>query len=139
MNRAEQRPYPVFGEQPGIYYGPGGRVSVIGFPFGISTSQEPGGRTAVWTTGYVASDPSINFRDLPCFMIDARTRSGQSGSPVIAIRIFASTVTLGSGIVKVLGQPPEVRLVGVYSGRIGGDTDLGVVWKLETLQEILRG
>jgi len=56
---------------------PSDMVSVVGFPYGLSA----GGRLAIWVTGFIASEPELDY---PHFLIDCRTRKGQSGSPVIA-------------------------------------------------------
>ncbi|WP_397517277.1 trypsin-like peptidase domain-containing protein [Rhizobium ruizarguesonis] len=62
--------------------GPTSVVSVVGFPFGLSG----GASLAIWATGFIASEPDTDFENLPTFLIDCRTRKGQSGSPVIAYR-----------------------------------------------------
>jgi S1-C subfamily serine protease len=107
-------------------------VNIIGFPFGRASA----GFLGIWTKGAIASDPDLNFEDLPCFLIDARTREGQSGSPVIsyasggAIAMASGNVTVGAGQI--------VNLLGVYSGRINKESDLGMVWKVSALKEILQ-
>ncbi len=77
---AELHPYDLTGAAPALRIGPSDGVSVVGFPFGITG----GGAFAIWTRGFLASEPEIDFDDLPSFLVDARTRPGQSGSPVIA-------------------------------------------------------
>ena len=72
-------PYSLEEASPAIAYGPADRLNIIGFPF----AQAAGGLFAIWVTGFVASEPPINYRDLPLFLIDSRTRPGRSGSPVI--------------------------------------------------------
>ena len=39
------------------------QASVIGFPFGIHANQ-----TAVWATGFIASEPEIDYQGLPMFL-----------------------------------------------------------------------
>jgi V8-like Glu-specific endopeptidase len=56
-------------------------ISVVGFPFGLKVDGFP-----IWATGFMASEPEINYDSLPIFLIDCRTRKGQSGSPAIAHR-----------------------------------------------------
>ena len=60
-------------------------VSVVGFPHGLQIQMTG----AIWTTGNIASNPNmflnIDGEHIRAFLIDSRTRSGQSGSPVIAI------------------------------------------------------
>ncbi len=58
---------------------PSDHVQVIGFPLsGVSSSP-----FAIWVAGFVASEPELNHRGAPYFLIDCRARKGQSGSPVI--------------------------------------------------------
>lgn len=63
-----------------------GPVFVLGFPLGyvVKSEEEP---HSVWKYGTVASDLGlelvINNIKLPAFLIDSRTRKGQSASPVI--------------------------------------------------------
>ena len=40
---------------------------------------------------------------------------------------------------QTLGGPIAERFVGVYSGRINDESDLGRVWKAQALVEILDG
>lgn len=105
-------------------------VSVVGFPFGVRI----GPSFAVWATGFVASEPQINHNDLPIFLIDCRTRKGQSGSPVILYRN-------GSGIISHENSTsiisPVCQLLGIYSGRINLESDLGIVWKSYIIAELI--
>lgn len=108
---------------------PSSLVNVVGFPFGERT-----GGFAIWSTGFVASEPQLNHRGEPVFLIDCRSRSGQSGSPVI-------TYTGGHGAFL---RPDErninlgqIHLLGVYSGRISDQSDLGRVWKSWLVAELL--
>jgi hypothetical protein len=43
----------------------------------------------------------------------------------------------GGGTVLRTGQ--QERFVGVYSGRINSESDLGIVWKKRALMEIIEG
>lgn len=106
-------------------------VSIVGFPFGISA----GGRFAIWATGHVASEPEVDFNDLPVFLVDCRTRPGQAGSAVIARR--DGTVTLTSGK-QVPTNGAVVRFLGIYSGRLHKDADIGLVWKASAIQDLIN-
>lgn len=108
-------------------------VDIIGFPFGLTA----GGSIAVWIKGAIASEPDIDFCSLPCFLIDARTRQGQSGSPVV-VYAAGGAHNLASGTF-VVGAGPTCNLLGVYSGRINEQSDIGMVWKLSAIREILEG
>lgn len=91
-------------------------LHVLGFPIGIDPTTD--GAFAIWCQGTVASEPGIDWRGLPRFLIDSRTRQGQSGSPVV---VWA-------------GEPV---LLGVYSGRIHPDSDLGTVWRASVVRDLV--
>jgi S1-C subfamily serine protease len=111
---------------------PSDYLSVIGFPFG----KRAHGYLAIWTTGFLATDFDLNYDDLPVFLIDSRTRSGQSGSPVIVHRNSGMYInTQGSTSVST---GVHSKLLGVYSGRINKESDLGYVWKLSAIKELLE-
>ncbi|HHV6060383.1 TPA: trypsin-like serine peptidase [Legionella pneumophila] len=109
---------------------PGTRLNIIGFPFGKRTMNNFG----VWITGFLASDFDIDIEGKPQFYIDARTRTGQSGSPVVFYRQGEN--------VKMKNEHTAIawsghQLLGIYSGRISDDSDIGVVWKKEAICELL--
>ncbi len=110
-----------------------GPISIIGFPFG----QTGGGWLPVWTRGWVATEPDVDLDGLPLLLVDARTRHGQSGSPVIAYSPGGPTALAG-GAMSLLGQPVE-RFVGVYSGRLNEEADIGRVWKRHAVVEVVDG
>jgi hypothetical protein len=123
-------PYTLGIGDPQIIVAPAEVLSVVGFPFGITA----GGCLAVWATGFVASDPSIDFGNVPVFLIDCRSRQGQSGSAVIAHRTGGAVAT-EQGV--VVGGGEMTRFLGIYSGRINAESDLGFVWKASALQELV--
>ena len=118
-----------------IHIGPTSIVTVIGFPFGHSGAGEAPG-FPVWATGFVASEPTENFKSFPVFLVDCRSRPGQSGSPVIAYR-RGGTINTTRGD-TALSAETVWRFLGVYSGRMHPDSDLGMVWKLSALKELLQ-
>lgn len=109
---------------------PSDRVQVIGFPLSAANSSPFG----IWVAGFVASEPELNHLNAPYFLIDCRARKGQSGSPVIV-------TTGGHGPMMRRDERhfnvASIHLLGIYSGRLGGDTDLGMVWKAWLLRELL--
>lgn len=111
--------------------GPASRVSIIGFPFGLTG----GGGLAVWVSGFVASEPELGYEGQPLFLVDARTRTGQSGSPVLIYESSGSGNLAGGGLDFFAG--PVARFLGIYGGRIDGRTDLGYVWMPNTLSAVL--
>ncbi len=126
------QPYDLSGSAPKLMFAPSEAVSVIGFPFGISG----GGAFGIWTRGFVASEPDIDWDDFPCFLIDARTRPGQSGSPVIIYSSGGAGHALAGGGLAFF-QGSVTNLLGVYSGRINDQSDLGIVWKVQVVRDIL--
>jgi S1-C subfamily serine protease len=100
-------------------------VHVVGFPFGVKTAPS----FAIWATGFVASEPQIPHGGDPLFLIDCRTRPGQSGSAVI------------SRVDDRGGEKPRdlgYDLLGVYSGRINAESDLGKVWNVHVISELIE-
>lgn len=113
-------------------------VFVLGFPRGMS------GRvlTPIWKRGTIATEPSLDHDNLPMFLIDTATREGMSGAPVYAQEVGTwlpegtsdeSQRTFGKGRM----------FVGAYSGRVHAEDEfkaqLGIVWKLEAIEQIIRG
>jgi hypothetical protein len=114
-----------------------GELFAIGYPLNVDPVMA-GGLFGVWSRGTIAWPPQLNWRGLPCLLLDCRTRRGQSGSPVVfwadATRTFVGPhQRLQSGP----STAPLWNLVGVYSGRIHADSDVGMVWKRSALEEII--
>ena len=111
-------------------------VFIAGYPFGLDT----GFVWPLWTRGTVASEPAVHFtykgREYPFFLVDARTRTGQSGSPVFLLRRPFHEIASDDA-------PPRSRLLGIYTGRINldnrGDSDLGFVWHIGEVDRICAG
>ncbi len=118
---------------PKIAYQVTDKVSVVGFPFGIKTADG----LAVWATGTIATEPEIDHENSPIFLIDCRSREGQSGSPVLAYRSASETVWLENNSMIANGQP-MCRFLGIYCGRVNKDSDLGVVWKSKALIKLIE-
>lgn len=110
---------------------PSDYLSVIGFPFGVKSH----GYIAIWSTGFLATDIDLNYDNMPVFLIDCRTRQGQSGSPVIAHR--NSGIYMSNSGSTQLSAGIESKLLGIYSGRLNNQSDLGFVWKLDAIKELL--
>ena len=120
--------YDPWNPGPDTLLGTAGPLSIIGFPFG----RTGGGGLGIWVQGFVATEPELDFDGLPCFLIDSRTRSGQSGSPVVNYS-GGGMIPMADGGSAVFTGPVE-RFVGVYSGRISAESDLGFVWKAAAVQ-----
>ncbi|MDX1870690.1 hypothetical protein SBI67_01025 [Mycolicibacterium sp. 120266] len=112
-------------------------VFVVGYPYALST----GPLFPLWIRGTVASDTHfgvvVDGKQLPLILVDARTRTGQSGSVVIRhIPQGAVVPTMGNSI--GITQRPQSQVVGVYSGRTSDESDLGYVWPIAEVEEICR-
>lgn len=139
----------------------GGELFIVGFPFGIGA----GDFLPIWKRGTIASEPNFQPNGLEMFYIDATTKPGMSGSPVFAAesrdflklddeasKAFAEwergerqpldVIELLQGNEPHLVRKRDLRLVGVYSGRLtthsGEDTQVGIVWKRELLDEMFQ-
>jgi hypothetical protein len=130
LDHVQLYPYDLVNPGPDIAIGPADVVSVIGFPFGLA-----GGSLAIWATGFVASEPNVDYNALPMFLIDCRGRPGQSGSPVIAYRNGGAVPNADGGASIFAG--PVHRLFGIYSGRINAQSDIGMVWKTSAIQALV--
>lgn len=115
-------------------------IKIIGYPFGYKVNKKEG-YYGIWISGTIASEPLVNLEvkgiegELPAFLIDARTREGTSGSPVIYYN-RQGLLPMNSGFSI---QNEAVRIpIGIYSGRITSDSDLGIVWKWKVLHEIIE-
>jgi hypothetical protein len=131
-----------------VEIGVGDDVTVIGFPFGVNIVA-----LGIWTRASIASEFDFEYNGLPAYLVDARTRDGQSGSPVIFFRTGSYFAKYGEIIMASVDssrpprRPGEPRptstiteeFLGVYSGRVNADSDLGFVWRPSALCEIIEG
>lgn len=106
-------------------------VSVIGYPLGLAAGK----RWPIWKTGHIASDPDIDYETgRPAFLIDATTRSGMSGSPVV-LRLDSYQRKDGT---QVIAGGTATKFMGVYAGRIHDESEIGRVWRPFVLTEIFQ-
>ncbi len=104
-------------------------VSIIGFPLSMSAA----GKFPIWKTGHLASEYDLSYNGKPVCLIDATTRGGMSGSPVVlkmngGYKIKNGNLMLAGGI--------STRFLGIYSGRIHSDIEVGQVWKPCVIEQI---
>lgn len=120
-----------------INLAPGDDCFVLGYPKNL----DAGFHLPLWKRASIASEPSIDHGGLPKLLIDAATRQGMSGAPVIAVSNGYHVPIDGKGVQDgVLGRVKS--FVGIYSGRTDDDqlgVQIGVVWKASVIEEILRG
>jgi hypothetical protein len=108
--------------------------SVIGYPFGKTSV----GKLPIWATGFIAHELSLITPENPTFMIDCRTRQGQSGSAVIAWRVGNYRKLNDEGhLQSVMSPQPKWEFLGIYSGRIHAESDIGRVWHVSAIAEVL--
>ncbi|MDC6170469.1 trypsin-like peptidase domain-containing protein [Paucibacter sp. XJ19-41] len=106
-------------------------VSVIGYPLGLAAGES----WPIWKTGHIASDPDLDYEPgRPAFLIDATTRSGMSGAPVV-LRLDSYRRRNGT---QVLGGGMATKFMGVYAGRIHDASEIGRVWRPFVLSELFR-
>jgi V8-like Glu-specific endopeptidase len=117
-----------------LYVGPSDTVNVIGFPFGISSF----GKFPVWATGFMAQELLLITDDKPIFLIDCRARKGQSGSPVVAYKTGGYRKVIDGGVHSVMSGTPKWEFLGIYSGRVNNESDLGMVWHVSVIERILN-
>lgn len=115
----------------------GDDVFVLGYPYSFTG----GGNFPIWKRGSVATEPEIDYEGLPKFFIDTASKPGMSGSPVIFRRVGVHGTSEKITAETRIG---EIRdFIGVYSGRVIGesnfDAQLGIVWKKEVIEEIIKG
>lgn len=114
--------------------GPAETVSVIGFPFGLSSY----GKLPIWATGFMAQELCFISPENPVFLIDCRTRQGQSGSAVIAYRPSGYRHYQDGKIVATVSANKAWEFLGIYSGRVNSESDLGKVWHVSAIRELLN-
>lgn len=104
---------------------------IVGYPVGYNPTSD--GAVGVWTRGSIATEPIVDVGGMPVTLVDSRTRQGQSGSPVF----LNAGSTAENGTVRV-GTGESVRqLFGIYSGRVHPESDLGLVWRLTVIRDIV--
>ena len=118
---------------------------ILGYPFGITIGKRKNPH-AIWISGTIASDSALEYevtynnnnrKKVPLFLIDSRTREGQSGSPVIYYSFEGKDLHYKEGQIAIWGGP-FMQPIGIYSGRINKESDIGIVWKWSVLKDILE-
>jgi hypothetical protein len=114
----------------------GSDVFILGYPQGLAKQ----GIFPIWKKGSIASEPFYDLIDAPVILVDALTREGMSGSPVL---YFGNALATTEGLDAVGPPTSHPWLIGVYAGREGVtkeevDMALGRVWKRPLLDEIFH-
>ena len=106
-------------------------VSIIGYPGGLKGR----GNFPLWKTGHIVSEPDLDYNGEPVFLIDATTRGGMSGSPVILRLKGGSRKRSGDRMIASTGY--STLFLGVYSGQ-WQYPEIGKVWKPIVIHEIFK-
>jgi len=86
---------------------PTSSATLLGYPYGFYDESH---FLPVWKTGHVASEPAIDFDDLPTFLVDVSAFPGMSGSPVLAVANGVYEAEDGS-----MRTGRVLKLLGVFS------------------------
>ena len=102
------------------------QLFVVGFPQNFSNFYP------IWKNGTIASEPNFTSIGNSTFYIDATTRKGMSGSPVL----FRNNIIIDpkEGISFLSGV--TTMLIGIYSAQ-NFDSELGLVTRIETIYKTL--
>ena len=100
---------------------PGLTLYIIGFPYGRAST----GKMPIWKTAHLASEYDLDVEGSRAFLVDATTREGMSGAPVV-LRTFTDS-----------GENVFTSFLGIYSAQYL-DAEIGVVWRPEIITEILE-
>ncbi|MEX0954282.1 MAG: hypothetical protein WDZ83_03610 [Rhizobiaceae bacterium] len=124
-------------------------VFIVGYLDAVNLEN----RTPIWKNASVASEPSGRINNEDCFLVDARTQAGMSGSPVFRRPpLIANSILVDGKDIKV----SHTEFVGIYSGRHRDQhvassvedqrirqfmeenyLDLGFVWPTKLIDEML--
>lgn len=114
------------------------RVYVVGYPLGL----DGGLKTAsIWVGATIATEPAFDIGGYPRLLVDGATRRGLSGAPVYARWARGEMVPFNDpkhDMASAAMMGATTSLVGIYSGRISEESDLGYVWKPSVIEEIIR-
>lgn len=77
----------------------------------------------------------VDIDGIPLFYVNASGRSGLSGAPVV-LRLSGGYGTSDGKF--ILGGGYQTKFMGIYSGRICEDSDVGRVWKPIVLNQIIE-
>ncbi|MEX2167315.1 MAG: hypothetical protein WD852_09910 [Methyloceanibacter sp.] len=111
----------------------GETLYIVGYPF----RNYEGFMLPIWKRASFATEPMIPVDGRPMYLVDAATRFGMSGSPVIR-RVFGPA-PLRDGSTK-LDAWVASEFAGVYSGRLDAKLDeiaIGLVWYPHLVNEII--
>jgi hypothetical protein len=127
---------------------PCSQATILGYPGGKSSYKY----LPIWITGYIASEPQLDYADLPIMLVNAATTGGMSGSPVFQI---ADGNYFDSSGNYCIAASRVCKFLGVYSGRmttnqlledlITNDSQssrnalsIGLIWKPSVIDHLIN-
>ncbi len=130
---------------------PASNATLLGYPYGFFDESH---FLPVWKTGHVASEPSVDFNNLPTFLVDVSAFPGMSGSPVLAVAngvYEAEDGSMRSGrVLKLLGifsSMPVIRERNTNAAAAAAGAEpqtteinlqLGYVWKAGVIADLAK-
>lgn len=125
-----------------LYPPVGSEVFVLGYPHALTST----GIFPLWKRASIASEPQGSITLGGCqyenaFYIDALTKAGMSGSPVVFFAKIGDRLTTEDGV-TVEAREAEPFIIGVYAGREGitqeeYELSVGRVWKIGSVERML--
>lgn len=107
---------------------------VVGYPLGMVAGLP----IPIWKRATIATEPTVDIGGLPKILVDSATRSGMSGSLVLAKHFILGPYSANGEKKETIISVTD-SILGVYSGRLGADevqAQLGIVWKRRVVDEI---
>lgn len=124
-----------------LYPSVGKDVFILGYPLGVELS----GIFPIWKRGSIASEPQADIQSggrtyKNIIYIDALTKAGMSGAPVIALTKTGDFLFSDDGVTASV-EKEDILFVGVYAGREGVTQEefefsMGRIWKAQTVAEL---
>lgn len=106
---------------PDLLLAPSSELFIVGFPYDLARYNT----YPIWKRGTIASDPNLRDLNGSKFWIDATTRAGMSGSPVL----FRGQTYATRDAPLNMSSETNTFLVGIYSAQ-SYNMELGIVWDL---------
>lgn len=119
-----------------IFTNVGSDLFIVGYPF----SEFDEFKLPIWKKGSLASEPFAIWNRKPAFLIDAASRRGMSGSPIIR-RVFGpASVWINRELTTNLDAACTSEFIGIYSGHLHtnhADVTIGIGWYANLIDELL--
>jgi hypothetical protein len=119
-----------------IFTNVGSDLFIVGYPF----SEFDEFKLPIWKKGSLASETFAIWNRKPAFLIDAASRRGMSGSPIIR-RVFGpASVWINRKLTTNLDAVCTSEFIGIYFGHLHtnhADVTIGISWYANLIDELL--